>query len=225
MILCVSKKIVVFVLVLICLILFFSFGLKQTEEVISPSLKKTIVIDAGHGGIDGGCVGASGVTESELNLAFSLQAKKTFEKMGFKVVLTRENMDGLYDPFAKNKKRSEMEKREHIIKQANPDVLISFHMNALNLKSVDGAQVFYQQGRENGQEFAKVMTETLMENDIKLLAKEKKGDFYVLNCTKIPAILIECGFLSNLEEEALLTSEEYQERFCESVLQGVLLYL
>lgn len=220
----IKKKVLLFllsaILILTCVIVFWSLS-KQTA---TPATRFSIVIDAGHGGRDGGCVGNSGITESELNLKYARQLAKLCEEFGMKVTMTRKDMNGLYDENASNKKRSEMEKRREIINNSNADVMISIHMNAFPLSSCEGAYIFYAKGRDDGFNLAKSV-----QNSVCLSFKNARdyvtvGDYYVLNVAQMPAILIECGFLSNPTEERLLQSDEYCEKFCYSMLAGILNY-
>lgn len=213
--------IIVAILCFVGVILHFSLS----KEVFQPSLAKTVVIDAGHGGIDGGCIGINGTIESELNLKYSYCLKKQCEDMGLRVVLTRKDENGLYSPLAENKKKSEMKKREEIIKNSNCDLVISVHMNSLNQKSVKGSQCFFKEGCEQGKVLAEEITGSLKEDKFNVRAGAKEGDFYVLNCTDKPAVLIECGFLSNHEEERLLNKDKYCQDFCGAVLEGILQFL
>lgn len=175
-------------------------------------------------GRDGGAVGERTV-ESELNLQFSLVLKDVCEQFGYKVVLTRDDMAGLYSPLASNKKRSEMEKRISIIQNANPDMVISIHMNSFASDEARGAQVFYADGAESGRVLAEKV-QTSLHNNIDYAKKTTKiGDYYILNCSPAPSILIECGFISNFEEETFLMNEEYQQKFCYCVVCGIIGYL
>lgn len=199
------------------------FGVMAT--MARPNLCHTIVIDAGHGGKDGGAVGkTTGVTESELNLKYSLTLKSICEQFGYKVVLTRSDMSGLYSPLASNKKRSEMEKRRQIIEKNNPDIVVSVHMNSFSSSASRGAQVFYAQDSVSGQKLAQSVQTSLAKNIDYASTYAKVGDYYILNCTQNPSILVECGFLSNPEEESLLQDENYMHKFCYNVLCGILLY-
>lgn len=193
------------------------------RSTFQPKPQYTIVIDAGHGGRDGGAVGSSGVTESELNLEFSLKLKEMCEDYGFKVVLTRKDMNGLYSIFASNKKKSEMKKRQEIIEKAKPDVVVSIHMNSFSFSS-SGAQCFYASGNESGQALATSVQQALSTEIEHTGLAAKVGDFYVLNCTDYTSVLVECGFLSNPEEERKLCDEEYQSNFCRTLLYGILDY-
>lgn len=207
-------------IILICSVVGVCYVVRATS---SPKPQYTIVIDAGHGGRDGGAVGSSGVTESELNLEFSLKLKEICEDYGFKVVLTRKDMNGLYSIFAHNKKKSEMKKRQEIIEKAKPDVVVSIHMNSFSSSS-SGAQCFYANGNESGQALATSVQQALSTEIEHTGSTAKVGDFYVLNCTDYASVLVECGFLSNPEEEQKLCDEEYQSNFCRTLLYGILDY-
>ena len=207
--------------ILICSVVGVCYVVRATS---SPKALYTIVIDAGHGGRDGGAVGVStDVTESELNLKYALKLKDLCEDYGFKVVLTRKDMNGLYSAFATNKKRSEMEKRREIIQNANADLVVSIHMNSFNSSS-RGAQVFYADGAESGMSLAQSVQNALHKQIEYAKVNASVGDYYILNCTDVPSILVECGFLSNAEEEKLLMDESYQGKFCYALLYGILNY-
>ena len=154
-------------IILICIILICSLvGVYYTVKATStPKPKYTIVIDAGHGGRDGGTVGkTTGVRESELYLKYAYCLKKLCEEFGIGVILTRKDMNGLYDENASNKKKSEMEKRKNIINNSGADLMISLHMNAFPLSSSEGAQVFYAKGSEEGFNLAKSVQQTICQS-------------------------------------------------------------
>ena len=217
------KRIVIAVL-LCCLLAVGVLSVRATSA--QPVFEKTIVIDAGHGGIDGGATGKqSGVSESYLNLQYALCLQKICEQFGYRVVLTRKDMNGLYSITAPNKKKSEMEKRKQIIEAAKPDFVVSLHMNSFGSGTTRGAHVFYAQHSVSGKALAESVAEELFEN-IEYAHKEAKaGDYYVLNCTSAPSILVECGFLSNQEEEMILQDENYIQRFCYHIFCGILMYM
>lgn len=191
----------------------------------SPKPEYTIVIDAGHGGRDGGTVGkTTGISESELNLQYAYCLKNLCEEFGISVILTRKDMNGLYDENASNKKKSEMKKRKNIINNSGADLMISLHMNAFPLSSSEGAQVFYAKGSESGFNLAKSVQESICQSFENARDYVSVGDYFVLNYSSIPAVLVECGFLSNPSEERNLQDEEYRERFCYCLLIGILSY-
>ena len=143
----------------------------------------------------------------------------------YKVVLTRKNDDGLYSEFAKNKKTSDMNERFKIIRKANPNLVISIHMNSFSSKSARGAITYYRDGDKAGKECADLIQKSIA---IYCGAKNslgKIGDYYMLNCSYYTAVLIECGFISNPEEEQLLNSAEYKNKMIKAIYNGILLYL
>lgn len=197
------------------------FGL--AAQAYQPNLSPTVVIDAGHGGTDGGAVGRkTGITESEINLQYAQTLKEVLQNLGINVVMTRTDLNGLYSPFASNKKKDDMEKRKQIIEESGADLVVSVHMNAFPLSSSRGAQVFYGLNNQRGEALAASVQTRLQ--DVSSYAREgvKEGDFYILNCTSLPGILVEFGFLSNAEEEALLVSEDYRKQMCDAVALGIL---
>lgn len=220
----IKKRYIILSALLIFFVAIFSF-MPNAIASISPKKNYTVVIDAGHGGIDGGCEGAStGISEAALNLDYAKCLKDMMTNFGFNVIMTRENESGLYSPLASNKKRDDMKKRQTIVKNANADFVISIHMNSYNSSSC-GAQVFYGKDDEPSQLLATNIQKHFI-NNLKFSRKETKiGDYYMLNEIDAPSVLVECGFLSNPKEEALLITNEYKREVCYSILLGVLEYL
>ena len=190
-----------------------------------PKSKYTIVIDAGHGGRDGGSIGANGSVEKELNLDYAKSLQKLLTKSGINVVMTRSTDNGLYNEKADNKKLSDMRSRRDIINNSTPDLVISIHMNSFPLDSCKGAKTFYQIGSNTSFEAAKSIQNSLNYYVPNASKTVSSGDYYILNCTKYTSVLIECGFLSSPEEEHLLTSDAYREEFTYSIYRGIMLYL
>ena len=209
---------------ILCFMICFAIvGISVCLSVNAPKSVRTIVIDAGHGGIDGGASGkATGVSESYLNLIYAKILGKICEEFGFKVVQTRKDMEGLYSDDASIKKKSEMKKREEIIDKSNPDIVVSIHMNSFSTSNTKGAHVFYKSGNESGKALAESVAKTLSSKIVSAHENAKVGDYYILNCTDKPAVLVECGFLSNPEEEVLLQDEEYANKFCYYLFCGIL---
>lgn len=220
----IKKHWIVVYFVCLCLI-FASIFLPKVVSSTSPKTKYTIVIDAGHGGIDGGSVGkTSGVSEAELNLQYALTLREYLQDFGFNVVMTRSTSNGLYSPLASNKKKDDMKKRKEIVENSKADFVISIHMNSYNSTS-HGAQVFYGKNDEP----SKLLADSIQKYFIKYLQKPRQetkvGDYYILNAIKVPSVLVECGYISNPTEEKLLLSEEYKKEVCYSILLGVISYL
>ncbi len=208
-----------FLLVLASVVVYFT----AIRPTFMPKPEHVIVIDAGHGGKDGGAVGkTTEATESYLNLEYAKTLAGICEQYGFEVVMTRESMAGLYDPLAPNKKKSEMEKRKQVIENSNPDIVVSIHMNSFPSSEACGAQVYYADGSESGQALADSVSKNLHDNFDNAKLTSKVGDFYVLNVSPCPSILVECGFLSNPNEELLLQNREYMHKFCYHLFCGIL---
>ena len=184
----------------------------------------TIVLDAGHGGRDGGSVGVNGTIEKEINLKYTLALKEKLVSAGYRVELTRKTDDGLYLESAKNKKMSDLNARMEIIKRANPNLVISIHMNSFSSQSAHGASTYYRSGDESGQIVSDLIQQSLNTYLGAPSTKGKVGDYYILNESYYTAVLIECGFLSNPEEEHLLNTDEYLEKFVDAVYNAILLY-
>ena len=219
-----KKKSIISVLCVLCIMAIVVVYFTTIKPAFVPKTAHTIVIDAGHGGRDGGAIGVSGTTESELNLMYAKQLSSLCKEYGMKVILTRSDMNGLYDENASNKKKSEMEKRKKIINESGAEIMVSLHMNAFPLSSSEGAQVFYAKGDNLGFNLAKSVQESICSSFKSARDYVTVGDYFVLNSANIPSILIECGFLSNPNEEALLKSEDYCKNFCYSILAGILSY-
>ena len=225
-IVCFNKKFLLCCLLIVVLIsvsVGVFFGVKEANS--QPSQTKVIVIDAGHGGIDGGATGKqTGIYESELNLQYAFALQKICQEFGYKTILTRTDMNGLYSPIASSKKKSEMQRRKEIIQNANPDFVVSLHMNSFGSASARGAHVFYAQDSVSGEAMATSVAEMLFENVDYAHKEAKVGDYFVLNCTNVPSVLVECGFLSNPEEELLLQDKQYQSKFCYHLFCGILMF-
>lgn len=198
---------------------------------VSSMAKKVIVIDAGHGGIDKGVIGSNGTCESEKNLEISHKLKALLEDSGFIVVMTREN-----DDIAKNIdnqevggfKNEDFQNRKKIIQNSGADMLISIHCNKFPSETRRGIQVFYNNLSEDGKNFAVVLQESLNALNAEHAGRmftALSGDYYMLNCTEAPSVIIECGFLSNPEDERLLCTEEYLDELVYSVYAGVVAYV
>jgi len=219
----INKYKVVIGFVLIVVLLSFCFS-GIVERSVSKQNGFTIVLDAGHGGRDGGSIGVNGTIEKEINLEYVLALKKKLVAEGYKVELTRKNDDGLYSAIAKNKKQSDMLERFKIIKRTNPNLVISIHMNSFTNSSARGSVVYYRKGDGASEICADLIQKSLYEYCDSKFQKSKVGDYYMLNCSYYTAVLIECGFLSNPDEESLLNTETYKQKITDAIMKGVLLY-
>ena len=204
------------------------FGALYKKPIGNASANNVkIVLDAGHGGVDGGVTGVlTGVKESDLNLKVVKKLESLLINAGFSVVLTRVTDAGLYGVSSSSLKKKDMEKRRSIIKKAKPNLVVSIHMNKYSLQTRRGAQVFYKPNDERGKLLAQCVQDSF--NQMQECVKQSNiltGDYYILNCTEYPSIIAECGFLSNPEDEALLIKEEYQESIAYSIFKGIVAYL
>ena len=219
----ISALILTFITLVICIV---NLGVKPITNAESYERQK-IVLDAGHGGVDGGAVGVkSGVSEAKLNLIVVNRLKTHLENAGFGVVLTRSDENGLYGNETKNRKKKDMQKRKEIIDNANASLVISVHMNTYANSSRRGAQVFYNKNSNESISLANNVQNSFnnMEEAVKK-TQALKGDYYLLNYVKTPCIIAECGFLSNPEEEKLLCDEEYLEKIAYAIYKGVIGYM
>lgn len=185
-----------------------------------------IVIDAGHGGLDPGSIGyKTKVKESDINLAVSQFLEEKLKSAGFRVVMTRTNESGLYGLSTKNYKKRDMQKRKEIIKKANPNMVVSVHMNSYIRHNLRGAQVFYDKNSPVSENLALAIQDQFASK----LEKSDKGisigDYYMLKCTDAPSVIAECGFMSNEEDEKLLTTPSYQEKIAECIFVGIISFL
>lgn len=218
------NRLIIFALVFIVLASFALSANSITSSTPKPSI--TIALDAGHGGIDGGTVGvATGKDENFLNLEYCLCLEKILESFNVKVVMTRTSLNGLYSPFAENKKLDDMARRKQIVENSGADILLSVHMNSFPLSSSRGAQVFYKSGDDK----SAVLAECIQSVFIQTLPEARKstsiGDYYMLNEFDIPCVIIECGYLSNADEEALLVQEDYKKLVCGAIFIGLVKFL
>ncbi len=213
-------------LALLVILAFFSPKILVDKEVKEKAGKKTIVIDAGHGGVDPGKVGVNQELEKDINLSIAKKLKKKLEKAGYIVIMTREEDIGLYEETDSNKKMADMKKRCALVTESDADILVSIHQNSYQSETVKGAQVFYyeksEQGKLLGEKIQSSMIETL-DTANKRKAKANR-DYYLLLHVDCPAVIVECGFMSNWEEAQLLNEEDYQEKIAQSIEKAVVNY-
>lgn len=182
-----------------------------------------VVIDPGHGGNDPGKVSKDGILEKDINLQISLCVKQELEARGVETLMLRTTDDNLSTTGATNKKSSDMKNRVAVINDSNPDFLISIHQNSFTDPKVRGPQVFYHGSSEASETFAFLLQEKLNAINPQHAREAKEGDdYYILNKSVCPGVIIECGFLSCSEETALLTSEQYQQKIASAIADAIL---
>ncbi len=188
--------------------------------------KYIILLDPGHGGMDGGAVSKNGTVEKGINLSISKKLKQELEKSGYTVLMTREEDIGLYSQkgTVKSKKVEDLNNRCKMKKDTSCHMFISIHLNMFPQSKYYGAQVWYS-GYEESKKFAEILQETLRENldtDNHRKAKPASDSYKILrDGYKAPSVIVECGFLSNEQEEKNLKSEEYQQKIAEAIAKAV----
>lgn len=198
------------------------------EENNAAAAKGTIVIDAGHGGDDPGMIGASGINEKVLNLVYAKKLEALLTEAGYQVVQTRDSEEGLYDADQIHKKAQDMQRRCAIIQEAQPLVTVSIHQNSYPQdSSVCGPQVFYYEQSQEGKDLAACIQNSLNQELEVARPREQKGNssYYILKRSASTTVIVECGFLTNPQEEAKLQEEAYQDQVAQAICDGVLAYL
>lgn len=203
---------------------------KQTVQTVSlPVSNKVIVLDAGHGKPDEGAQSSNGTTEAETNLKITLKVQSLLEQSGATVVLTRSDENAIYDldkTTLRQKKISDIHNRVKIGNESSADIFVSIHLNKISQQQYYGWQCFYKQNDEKSTALAKSLQENLNDS----IQKENKrvsmklDNVYIIKHVEIPISIVECGFLSNPEEETQLLSDDYQNRLAWGIYNGIMDY-
>ncbi|MCX7772088.1 MAG: N-acetylmuramoyl-L-alanine amidase [Clostridia bacterium] len=222
--------------VLILLILFLSIAIFSidgganpiTTEASKSNNGPVVVIDAGHGGEDPGVVSQySGLAEKDLNLHIAQLVKAYLEQDGYTVIMTRDADALQYSPGTTNitdKRRQDLTKRKKIIDESNADIAVSIHMNGFSDTQYSGAQTFFPPSSVESERLAKSIQNAVVANvdpSNKRVALVKKERIVILRDLKVPTALIECGFVSNPDEEKKLNTPEYQELLAKGIKLGI----
>lgn len=194
--------------------------LMQTNGM--PLTGKTVLIDAGHGGMDPGQPGINGMHEAEINLMITTKLKSYLESSGCYVILTRTDENGLYDENSTSKKKDDMARRKALLENANSTIAISIHQNSFTDAKYKGAQVFFPKDHEDSMKLAEKIQTSLRENLDKENKREIKTEkYYILQNPTIPIVICECGFLTNYEDSKNLNNELYQEKVAWAIYCGI----
>ena len=204
----------------------------EMADNIAFSSVPTIIIDPGHGGFDGGATTDDGYAEKHINLKISLYLRDLFLLSGFDVIMTRTEDISLEDEgltTIREKKRSDIYNRMKIMEESDNAIFISIHQNHYSSERYWGLQVFYS---GNYSEYSQAMAEAVQETVTELLQsdnsrqiKECGTSVYLMYNAVKPAILVECGFLSNKNESELLKTDDYQRQMSCCIFMGLLEYL
>lgn len=216
-------------LIIAIMILIFSAicsEMKVKAESTIRDNKKTILIDAGHGGYDGGAEGKSGIKEKDINLQISLKLKEKLSKNGYNIIMIRDEDKDLLEGTKRHgsKKAEDLANRCKIKEKSDVDMFISIHQNHFPQGQYYGAQVWYSDFKES-----KLLAHIIQENfridldkNNKRVEKPAKDNYKILRCNdKMPSVIVECGFLSNNEEEIRLKDEKYQEKIADSLVKSI----
>ncbi len=215
-----------------CMMILAAIGTDRAVSTIAENTpierKQIIVIDAGHGGLDGGATSCSGVLESQINLEIALRLEDLCHLMGYATRMIRTTDISVYTEgnSIAEKKASDLRQRVRIINETENGILISIHQNTFSDSRYSGAQVFYA-STSGSQELAKILQNNfIMSLNPDSHRQEKPADHvYIMKHIQTPGVLVECGFLSNPEEEAKLRSAAYQKNICCIILSSLSAYL
>ena len=233
-ILLISKRILIGVCIVIGLMSAVWFLMAPPDvPVLAPYSEavsgRKIVIDAGHGGVDPGAKAPGIALEKDINLDIAMHLKRLFSKAGVYVVMIREaDHDLAPDDFQgglARRKKKDLEARVNLANDSGADLFLSIHANSFPGQTWSGAQTFYNAGETESNAWARAVQNELVNQLGPNNRKAKSADFRVLSDTKMPAILVEVGFLSNPREARLLADEEYRRKVAESIYQGTVNYL
>lgn len=224
----------IFLICLAILVSIVSYGAnfqsRYTVQTVSlPVTNKTVVLDAGHGIPDEGAESPNGITEQKINLIITKKVQSLLEQSGCDVVLTRSDENGIYNADAqslKEKKVTDIKNRVKIGNEASADIFVSIHLNKIPQSQYYGWQTFFKPNDQKSEELARSI-QTQLNNSIQ---KENKRESlkitgkYITDHVEIPTTFVECGFLSNPEEEQLLRQNEYQDRLAWGIYNGIMDY-
>jgi len=205
---------------------YFQYANSAVQTFGLATASKTIIIDPGHGGFDPGKTGTTGVHEKEINLNIALKLRDYLEQSGAYVIMTRTEDVDLDGDDTKQRKKADMMNRSQRVNDSNGDIMVSIHQNSFPQAKVRGGQVFFYKDSGNGQVLAQHIQKAIQthaDEENKRVAKHN-GDYYILRTTKIPAVIVECGFLTNLEEERKLNTDQYQEKMAWAIYIGIIEY-
>ncbi|MBR3816929.1 MAG: N-acetylmuramoyl-L-alanine amidase [Clostridia bacterium] len=222
----------------ICCTLAFLLGLSSVLLIFSQEetssavgavavMKRTVIIDAGHGGGDGGTQSSDGTLEKDINLQISLKLEKILKLMGFETVMIRTEDKLICSDecdTVRERKVSDLNNRLEIVRSFPGAVFVSIHQNYFTESKYSGAQVFYSPNNENSKALAESLQQSIVsriQNDNNRKIKKSGDDIYLLKKIEGPAVMVECGFMSNPSESLKLKDEAYQKELALSIAAGL----
>ncbi len=227
-----KSNVILIGLIFALLLAIYSLNMNTDTQVSNVALgeqeKKTVIIDAGHGGEDPGKVSSySDLKEKDLNLKVAVKVKELLENDNYKVIMTRKEdklvySEGTVDIY--NKRLQDLTRRKDIMDNSGAHIVVSIHMNSFQESQYYGAQTFYPPNSAESLRLATNIQEALKENvdrNNKRQPQEKKDQIVILKNLKTPTIIVECGFLSNAAEESRLGTDEYQMSIAGAIKKGI----
>ena len=205
----------------------FFFPSESIPVGVSEEARLTVIIDAGHGGRDGGASADDGTLEKNLNLAVAKKLESLLLSADVRVVMTRHTDIELASPDSEHKKRDDLNARLAMTEEYENAILVSIHMNKFPVAKYSGLQVYYSQNHAGSLVLAEQIQSDArtLKPDNDRAVKAASSSIFLLSHVKIPAVLVECGFLSNPEETALLKTDDYQQKLAMSLYTSILTYL
>ncbi|AMA74822.1 N-acetylmuramoyl-L-alanine amidase [Aneurinibacillus sp. XH2] len=214
------------------LITLLTYNMPMDDESWSvwslPLSGKIIVVDAGHGGLDGGAKSKGGIIEKDITLPISMYLRDFLQEAGALVIMTRETDTDLAAPGTKGlskRKTEDLLRRVRLIKDNQADLLISIHLNAIPSPRWSGAQTFYSPALKQSGQMAHLIQDEIKRviSNTDRVAK-KTDDIFILRTAECPSVLVEVGFLSNEQEAKLMATSRYQKQMANAIYQGILRY-
>ncbi len=209
---------------LMCVFLFggLLYTAFQNEADVSTAAgtdtqQRVFVIDPGHGGEDGGAT-ENNILEKDINLSIALKLRDMLTAGGYETVMTRETDESIYDSSAgttRERKVSDLKNRAEIINRNQNNILISIHQNKFEQSKYSGAQIFYSKNNPESERLAEEIRKSitsLIQPENKRELKAADSSIYILDKAEVPAVIVECGFISNTEEAKMLSNEDYQQK-------------
>ena len=221
---------------LICIFLFGgllygAFNYDESVAVMAESgVRHVIVIDAGHGGEDGGA-SANGLLEKDINVSIALKLRDMLTISGYQVLMTRDSDVSIYDSSSgttREKKVSDLKNRVEMINSDKGNILVSIHQNKFEQRQYFGTQMFYSKNNAKSAVLAEELRKSVtgfLQPDNKRELKQADSSIYILDKAQVPAVIVECGFLSNEDEAKKLSDNDYQQKMAFSIYSGIIGYM
>ena len=205
-------------------------GSRAVQVIAQKASARTLVIDAGHGGFDGGAIGSGGTAEQEINLRIAQRVQVLAAFFGVRTQMTRMDDGALsYDPSrpVRENKIADIRARERMVEEIADPVFVSIHLNKFSDPQYHGAQVFYSPNHAGSRVLAEMLQDCLIRGcdpQNHRQARQAERTIYLMRQLTCPAVIVECGFLSNPAEEALLRDPAYHKKLAAAIVSGYLWY-